>query len=559
MSSRTPIPIIHGLRGAQTEIAPASDAQVRSEPEARAAQAKGNGEPTPAVAVNHGRETRNTEHARATKASRPPGNEMWRRWIRHAPAVTTSGGGGGGRALLFSYTFPPTGGSGVQRPAKLCKYLGEFGWQVEVLAAGHDRFPWHDPTLSTDIPRHCRVHRVVGHEPACLAARMVSPLRNLPGLDDRRCRWVEDRLYWRLLGMAERMGRGSGESWWVGPASRAAIQRHRERGFDAIISTGPPTFVHLAALRVAQATGLPWVADVRDPLVSDFDRGRPDDAQLDTMRRLEQTVMHEAAVVVTTTKALANDFLERHPVRRPDNTLAITNGFDREDLACALGVDGAEQESAVVSGTQDPAHASTDAYPDACVLAAVGAFYGRRELSGFVTPLAQVLERRPEWRGRVRLVVAGTLDKQQRLLWDRHRPDWLEIEGYLDHASAIRRTAKAACCLFVAPDCYHSRHCIPAKLFELLALPTHLLGLVPSGSETEAIARCAGGATTVPFEQPQQVGAALERIISAYLRGQLENQRNWPVLDTYDRRVVAGRFAEVLARVTRSAGIQKDE
>lgn len=554
MSSRTSIPIILGLRGAQTESAPSSDAQVGLEQNARAPQAKGNGELTPAVPVDHGRETRTTEHARATKAGRPPGNETWRRWIRFAPAVTTSGGGGGGRALLFSYTFPPTGGSGVQRPAKLCKYLGEFGWSVEVLAAGHDRFPWHDPTLTTDIPHDCRVHRVPGHEPACLAAKMVSPLKSLPGLDDRRRRWVEDRLYWRLIAMAERMGRGSGESWWVGPASRAAIRRHRERKFDVIISTGPPTFVHLAAMRVAQVTGLPWVADVRDPFVSDFDRNSPDDAQLDAMRRLEQMVMHEAAVVVTTSEALANDYLERFPVRQPGNTLAVTNGFDREDLARALGIEETEREND--PRIESPCDTSANSRKDECVLVAVGAFYGRRELSGFVEPLAEVLEWHPEWRGRLRLVVAGTLDKQQRLRWEKRRPDWLTINGYLDHASAIQLTAEAACCLFVAPDCYHTRHCIPAKLFELLALPTYLFGLVPTGSETEAITLSAGSAATAPFEQPDRVAVVLERIISDYFSGRLSTDRDWAMLDAYDRRAVAGRFANALERATGPTRVQ---
>ena len=39
-----------------------------------------------------------------------------------------------GRVLIVSYYFPPAGGSGVHRVLKLCKYLPEFGWDVEVLA-----------------------------------------------------------------------------------------------------------------------------------------------------------------------------------------------------------------------------------------------------------------------------------------------------------------------------------------------------------------------------------------------------------------------------------------
>ena len=50
--------------------------------------------------------------------------EEWLRWVRAKPHVPAPDGG---RALLISYPFPPVGGSAVQRPAKLVKYLPAAG------------------------------------------------------------------------------------------------------------------------------------------------------------------------------------------------------------------------------------------------------------------------------------------------------------------------------------------------------------------------------------------------------------------------------------------------
>ena len=39
----------------------------------------------------------------------------------------------------------------------------------------------------------------------------------------------------------------------------------KEHPVDAIVSTGPPHSMHLIARKLTLATGIPWVADFRDP------------------------------------------------------------------------------------------------------------------------------------------------------------------------------------------------------------------------------------------------------------------------------------------------------
>jgi len=470
----------------------------------------------------------------------------WGEWIAHAPAVTTSGGGGGGRALLISYTFPPTGGSGVQRAAKLVKYLPAVGWQVEVLAAGHQRFPWSDPSLMADLPTDTRVHRVRGLEPACLAGRIGDFLRWLrrdepkPGAGHTAAwspAWIEERFFWRFARWAERLGLGDGSSLWIAAAVRAALARHRTTPFDVIVSTGPPVVAHQVALRIAHATGLPWVADVRDPFVSDFDWASGNGHHAQIMRRLERQVMRRAAMVVTTCEALVEDLLARYPHRTPQDVRAITNGFDRDDVQTALAGQYVNK-------------------PSECVFVAAGAFYGRRELSRIVEPISRVLAKHPQWQGRLRLVVAGTLDAKQQRYWKEAKPSWMRLAGYLDHAAVIRLIAESACSVVLVPDCRHTRQCIPGKLFELLALPTHLLMLAPPQTETAALASNAGASAVVPMEDPHQVENAIERIAANYLSGNHWPTRPWPRLDAYDRQTLAAQFADTLTNAVSPKGVR---
>ena len=55
-------------------------------------------------------------------------------------------------------------------------------------------------------------------------------------------------------------------SWWW-PAYRKGLQLIREGKVDVIYSTGGAYAAHVAAAKLKQKTGLPWIAEVHDPLV----------------------------------------------------------------------------------------------------------------------------------------------------------------------------------------------------------------------------------------------------------------------------------------------------
>ncbi|MCL2330316.1 MAG: glycosyltransferase, partial [Phycisphaerae bacterium] len=452
------------------------------------------------------------------------------------------------RLLFISYEFPPVGGSGVHRPVKLVKYLPEHGWNIEVFTAGHDRFCTTDETLLNELPIEVMTHHIMGYEPACVAKKLSSLVFKFKKRDERNTnsgigtfgcsdRDFEDSLHWRLTRITQQLGLKESQALWTAPAVRAAIKRHQKIPFDAVISTGPPHFVHCVAMQIVQATGLPWIADVRDPFVSDFDLQPLSKRHQKRMLRLEQDVLDRATAVVVTSPQFARHLRDQYPTHAK-KVHTITNGFDRDDIRRAIQ-------------PNEIPHNSTDIF----TFVAAGAFYGRRELSRIIEPLQRVLDRNPAWADRVQLVIAGTVDAKQRAMHEKKLPAWVSVKGYLEHAEAVRLTATASCNILVVPECQHGQMSIPGKTFELLALPVHILALVPPNSDTASIVQGAGDATVAAFENADDVASAMERIIAArfdsHEHASNTTKRQWTKLDVFDRRSIAATFAKGLNAVMR--------
>ena len=184
--------------------------------------------------------------------------------------------------LLLACHFPPEHVIGAHRPGRFFRYLPEFGYEPWVVTASPQNEP--NPRVTVE-PYVCGIaERILRH--------------TLMPHDDRYM--------------------------WAGPAARAAaalLERHPCR---LVLSTSPPFSVHLAARRL----GIPWIADIRDPLLGNAARIRPATRWIDG--RVEQA-LQTADLLILNTDAAKADWQRRYP-----DTAArcetLYNGFDPADL-----------------------------------------------------------------------------------------------------------------------------------------------------------------------------------------------------------------------------------
>lgn len=209
------------------------------------------------------------------------------------------------RVLLIAFHYPPMhGSSGLQRTYRFAQYLGEFGWQPTVLSI--DPRAYTATSASASDLENVEVCRAFGVD----SARYFSLFGRYPGFIARPDRWV---------------------SWWLGGVF-SGLKLIRSFRPDVLWSTYPIATAHLIGHTLAKRSGLPWVADFRDPMAHD---GYPEDAATwQSFLRVEQKVFSLATAATFTTAGAQAFYRQRYPATRT-KFHQIENGYDEDAFATA--------------------------------------------------------------------------------------------------------------------------------------------------------------------------------------------------------------------------------
>jgi peptidoglycan/xylan/chitin deacetylase (PgdA/CDA1 family)/glycosyltransferase involved in cell wall biosynthesis len=222
--------------------------------------------------------------------------------FREPPKLVEELPSGKRKVLMVAFHFPPqAGSSGILRTLNFVKYLPRNGWQPTVLSAHPRAYVECRDDLLKSIPPETRVVRAQALD----AAKHLSIKGKYPGWFALPDRWA---------------------SWWLGGLV-AGLRIIREQKPDVIWSTYPIATAHLIAYSLAKRTGLPWIADFRDPMING---GYPSNRlQRKTWQWLESRVFQQATRCVFTTERAAQLYRSRYPAQA-HKCLVIENGYDEE-------------------------------------------------------------------------------------------------------------------------------------------------------------------------------------------------------------------------------------
>lgn len=381
------------------------------------------------------------------------------------------------RVLMVSFQFPPMAGtSGVQRALRFAQQLPGLGWSPSILTA-HPRV--HAQTgddLVGEIPPELPVRRAFALD----AARHLSLGGRYPGFLARPDRW---------------------HSWLLGavPAGLALIRQTRP---DALWSTYPIPTAHVIGYWLSRLSGLPWVADFRDPMAHD---GYPADPVLwQRFAAIERRVFSRASRITFTTPGAARLYATRFP-EAAERLRVIENGYSEQAFQRA--------ERAVATA---PAGQGADGAPAAPrVLLHSGVVY-------------------PDWRSPVRLFEAlaaakarGSIDAARlrvrfratahddfvRELAARHGiADLIELAPPLPYAEALAEMLRADGLLLLQSNECNDQ--IPAKAYEYLRARRPVLTLADPAGDTAQLMRRAGLPCNAALEDGPGVAVALDRFLN---------------------------------------------
>jgi glycosyltransferase involved in cell wall biosynthesis len=224
------------------------------------------------------------------------------------------------KVLIVTRYFPPSGGGGVQRPLKLATHLPALGIETHVLAPDDPKWLTRDEELLP--PSQAFVHR----------ARYVGPRARMPSDELHALRGLERAL--RKAGLfSRRLLVPDAHVTWALTAVPAALRIVRDEGIDAVLTTSPPSSVHLIGAAVKARTDARWVADLRDPMIADPDRaaaGLPGRLKERSQVPVMRIVARSADAIVAVAEHIAQEVRSFSPV---GPVAVIPNGCDFDDFA----------------------------------------------------------------------------------------------------------------------------------------------------------------------------------------------------------------------------------
>jgi glycosyltransferase involved in cell wall biosynthesis len=414
---------------------------------------------------------------------------------------------------VLSAEFPPVGGGGVIRVAKLVKYLPGLGWRVTVVSSDERLANAYDESLLSEIPVEVTVIRAgralaaVGGSTVARGARerlgRTSPIiRVLRGIRDAsRTLWAipDHRLPWALS-----------VSRWDGGRPRPAP--------NVVVSTGPPHSVHVGASLLARRLRVPHVIDLRDEwTLRPLTKSRLPWRNL-AERRIERWCLRRADAVVVVSDESRRRYAETYP-DLADRLTVIPNGFDPEDIDAV--------------GSVRPPSGSTR------TLGYAGSFQAGTNVDPMFTAIGDIV--RGGLAGDdVRFEMAGPFLPHHIDAARRHVPaEGLTIRPFQPHRSVLHLMAGWHALCVIATDGTAS---MAGKLYECLALRRPIVVVAPEGPATRLVRELDAGTVA----DPNDADGIRSAIATALRMAPSFEGVSDEDLAPYDRRRQAERWSELL-------------
>jgi glycosyltransferase involved in cell wall biosynthesis len=409
--------------------------------------------------------------------------------------------------LLVAYHFPPlAGSSGIQRTLRFVQHLPELGWRPLVLTADPRAYERTSNDLLTDVPPGTVVERAFALD----TARHLSIGGRYIGSMARPDRWTS----WRFDAIRRGM---------------ALIRRHRPR---AIWSTYPIATAHEIGAALQRKSGLPWIADFRDPMAQDSYPADP--LTWKAYERIERHALLTAATSTFTTPGAAAEYARRYP-GAASRIEVLENGFDEASFA---GVDP------IASAAKGPLN------PGAITLLHSGIVYpSERDPTQLMVALRRLRDAGAIAPGALKLRFRACIADEliHRLAAEQGVNDFVETLPAMPYRLALEEMLRADGLLVLQANNCNAQ--IPAKVYEYIRAGRPVLGLADPSGDTAGVLRAAGYAHLAALESADAIVQALADLVRE-LRAGIAPQPHKDLVRAASRLARSEALARLLGRVT---------
>lgn len=425
------------------------------------------------------------------------------------------------KVLIITYYWPPSGGSSVLRWLKFAKYLHEFGWNATVYTPKNPEPQAIDESLIADIPESVKVIRKKIREPYTLFKRLLRK----PKGKSLATAFISDSNKKSMLNDISVWIRGNffipdARKYWIKPSVRYLTNYLNRHPHNVLVSTGPPHSMHMIAKGLKSRTGIPWLADFRDPWTNiDYY------SQLKLTRladrkhhRLEAQVLKKADTIVTVSPTMTKEFGETGAT----SVHTITNGFDTT-----------------------PGFTEVPKENKHFTLLHVGSMPESRNPQVLWKVLGKITEEDPEFRKKLKIELIGNVDCT--ILQSIEKTGLTDSLVKLDHMpnrEVLLKMAQASVLLLVINNTQNATGILTNKFFEYLSTKQPIIGIGPPKGDAAKILEDTGAGRMLDYQDEKGIEDYIRSIITDFEKGMLSvDVKN---IDNFSRRNLTASLVQIL-------------
>ncbi len=432
------------------------------------------------------------------------------------------------KVLVISYYFPPAGGPGSLRVTKFVRYLARMGWQPEVLTVKKGEFPYRDESLVSEILPDVVIHRTTSWDPFLLYKKFTGKKddETIPiGILTHRKTSPKEKL---AAFVRSNFFIPDARIGWVPFALWRAFRIIRREKIRMVFISSPPHSSQLVGLCLKIITGIPWVADLRDPWTDiryyQFVKRSKISYWLD--RFLETLVLKYTDAITTVSRDLVRMFSAKLKGNFSGKFHIIPNGYDEEDF----------------SALQYQMH-------DTFEILHTGNMQDHQNPHILWNVLKKMADQQPEYRRLIRVRLVGrTHPEIRQAVTEAGVANMVSFLPFRPHREILPMMANADLLLMVIPRVEKNLGIVTGKFFEYMGSNRPILIIGPPDSDAGQLVRPITGSRIIDYDDEKSLEQYLTNAIAKWKAGKwFFDNRDYT--RQFSRKVLTEKLVEIFNRL----------
>lgn len=435
------------------------------------------------------------------------------------------------KALIITYYWPPSGGSGVQRWLKFAKYLPENGWQPVVYTVENGEYPVSDESLNKDVPKEAIVIKQPIREPYTLYKKFTGQKKDAKFghgfVGAKKQSGLKRLLHNTAVWIRGNFFIPDARVFWVKPSVKY-LQAYLEKNpVDVIITTGTPHSLHLIGMKLKEKTGIRWIADFRDPwtgvyYLKDMKLSR---RSMEKHKKLEKQVLLNADEIITVGENLKANLAKLVTEKDISPKIhVITNGYDTEETK------------------------HSEFTPDKkFTIVYLGLFSKEQNHPALWKALGELAKENKELAADLELKFIGNIDAsiEQAIEENGLRSNYNRLP-YVKHSEVYALQRSAQVLLLSINNYPNAKEMLTGKIFEYLSAWRPILCIGPRDGDAARIIIRTNSGTVCEWDAKEEIKETVKKYYAAYKENRLTV--NPQHIEDYSRKNLTKQLAEILRK-----------